>query len=44
MDLKELEGWSDFTMLYRYTKRSTQERALRVADNFSPMARVSTAR
>lgn len=38
MDLKELAGWSSLGMLYRYTKRTAQERALRRVDEFSPMA------
>lgn len=39
-DLKELAGWSSFSMLYRYTKRSAQERALRAHEAFSPVARM----
>ncbi len=41
MDLKELAGWSSLSMLYRYTKRTAQERALRAVDQFSPMARLA---
>ena len=41
MDLKELAGWSSLGMLYRYTKRTAQERALRRVDDFSPLARLS---
>ena len=41
MDLKELAGWSSLGMLYRYTKRTAAERALRRTDEFSPMTKLA---
>lgn len=37
-DLKELMGWSSWAMLYRYTKATASERALRAHEAHSPVA------
>jgi site-specific recombinase XerD len=37
-DLKELAGWSSWSMLHRYTKATARSRALRSHDQHSPVA------
>jgi site-specific recombinase XerD len=39
-DLKELMGWSSWSMLARYTKATARSRALRAHDAHSPVARL----
>lgn len=39
-DLKELMGWSSWSMLYRYTKATAGSRALRAHEEHSPVARM----
>jgi site-specific recombinase XerD len=39
-DLKELMGWSSWSMLYRYTKATARSRALRAHEEHSPVARM----
>jgi site-specific recombinase XerD len=39
-DLKELMGWSSWSMLYRYTKATARSRALRAHEEHSPVARL----
>jgi site-specific recombinase XerD len=37
-DLKELAGWSSWSMLHKYTKATARSRALRAHDEHSPVA------
>ncbi|TAK66233.1 MAG: hypothetical protein EPO22_04035 [Dehalococcoidia bacterium] len=39
-DLKELMGWSSWSMLYKYTKATARSRALRAHEAHSPVARM----
>lgn len=39
-DLKELMGWSSWSMLHRYTKATARSRALRAHEQHSPVARM----
>lgn len=43
-DLKELMGWSSWSMLYRYTKATARSRALRAHEEHSPVARLMRGR
>jgi len=40
MGLKELMGWNSLSMVYKYTKATAQERALREHEDHSPVARL----
>jgi integrase/recombinase XerC len=40
IDLKELAGWSSWSMLHRYTKATARSRALRAHEEHSPVARM----
>ncbi len=40
VDLKELAGWSSWSMLHRYTKATARSRALRAHQAHSPVARM----
>lgn len=40
LDLKELAGWSSWSMLHKYTKATATSRALRAHEEFSPVARM----
>ncbi len=40
VDLKELAGWSSWSMLYKYTKATARSRALRAHEAHSPVARI----
>lgn len=40
VDLKELAGWSSWSMLHRYTMATARSRALRAHEAFSPVARM----
>jgi len=40
IDLKELAGWSSWSMLHRYTRATARSRALRAHEEHSPVARL----
>lgn len=40
LDLKELAGWSSWSMLHRYTRATARSRALRSHEEHSPVARL----
>ena len=40
LDLKELAGWSSWSMLHRYTRATARSRALRAHEEHSPVARL----